>query len=67
MTSPNQNVKPDSRLTPDEIEAIAELAATKAIERVYTEIGKSFVKKALWLIGAAVVAVLTVKTGLPLK
>ena len=42
-------------LTDEQIELIAERAAEKAIERVYTEIGKSVVRKALWLLGIVVV------------
>lgn len=42
-------------LTPREL-AIAARAADIAIERVYTEIGRSVVKKTLWLAGAGAVA-----------
>lgn len=48
----------ESKLTPQEIEQIAERAAELAITKVYTEIGKSFVKKALYVVGVVVVAVL---------
>ena len=44
-------------LTQEQIEAIAERAAEVALERVYTQIGKSVVSKLLWLIGAAALAV----------
>jgi hypothetical protein len=44
-------------LTDDQIEAIAERAAEVALERVYTQIGKSVVHKFLWLVGAAALAV----------
>jgi hypothetical protein len=40
-----------ARLTEAEIDAIAEKAAEKALEKVYTEVGKSVVKKAMWVIG----------------
>lgn len=39
----------------DREEAIAQRAAEIAIERVYTEIGKSVVKKVVWMIGAGAV------------
>lgn len=40
-------------LTEADMDRIAERAAEKALERVYTQIGKSVVNKALFLIGAA--------------
>lgn len=43
-------------LSEEQIELIAERAATKALERVYAQIGKSVVTKALWMVGAAVLA-----------
>lgn len=42
-------------LSDEQIESIAERAAEKAIERVYMEIGKSVVRKTLWLIGVVAV------------
>lgn len=51
----NPNAHPP--LTPDQIEAIAERAAEVALEKVYTQIGKSVVSKVLWLAGAATLAV----------
>ncbi len=44
----------DIPLTDDQIEAIAERAAEVALEKVYTEVGKSVLKKLAWLTGAAV-------------
>lgn len=44
-------------LTEDQIEQIAERAAQVALERVYTQIGKSVVSKFLWLVGAGTLAV----------
>lgn len=38
-------------LTEHDIDHIAEKAAEKALEKVYTDIGKSVVKKALWAVG----------------
>lgn len=43
-------------LTEAQIEAIAERAAEVAIERVYTQIGRSVVGKVLWLVGAGSIA-----------
>ncbi len=42
-------------LTDDQIEAIAERAAEVAIEKVYTEVGKTVLKKLAWLTGVAVI------------
>lgn len=39
------------QLTDSQIEAIAERAAEVALEKVYTEVGKSVVKKVMWFIG----------------
>lgn len=56
-------------LSAEQIESIAELAATKALERVYSQIGKGVMQKAAWVIGAAVVAILIWlgKNNIPLK
>jgi len=45
------------QLTEAQIDAIAERAAAVALERVYTQIGKSVVSKILWLVGAGALAV----------
>lgn len=42
-------------LTDDQIEAIAERAAEVALNKVYTEVGKSVLKKLAWLAGVAVI------------
>jgi hypothetical protein len=42
-------------LTDAQLELIAEKAAVKALEKVYTEVGKSVLKKAAWLAGVAVI------------
>ena len=46
------------KLTDDEIEAIAERAAEKAIAKItlqtYAQIGKHFIGKFLWLVGASI-------------
>jgi hypothetical protein len=52
-----------SGLSDEDVERIAERAAEKALERVYTQIGKSIVHKFLWLIGAASLAVLAWLNG----
>lgn len=44
-------------LTEEQIEEIAEKAAEVALQKVYTEIGKSVVKKFLWVVGAAAMSV----------
>ena len=46
-----------SVLTDADVEKIAERAATIAIDRVYTEIGRSVVKKTLFIVGASVFAI----------
>lgn len=40
-------------LTEADIERIAEKAAERALEKVYSQVGKSFVTKILWICGAA--------------
>jgi hypothetical protein len=42
-------------LTDAQIEIIAERAAEVALNKVYTEVGKSVLKKLAWLTGAAVI------------
>ena len=42
-------------LTDDQIEAIAERAAVVALNKAYTEVGKSVLKKMAWLAGVAVI------------
>ena len=44
-------------LSESQIEAIAERAAEVALERVYTQIGRSVVNKVMWAIGAAALAI----------
>ena len=46
----------DRPLTDSEKDEIAELAATKAYDRFYLAVGKSFTKKFLWVVGAAAAA-----------
>jgi hypothetical protein len=42
-------------LTEHDIDEIAEKAAERALEKVYTEVGKSVLKKAAWLAGVVVI------------
>lgn len=41
----------EPQLTEAQIDAIAEKAAAKALEKVYSEVGKSVVTKIMWIIG----------------
>lgn len=45
-------------LSAEQIDVIAERAAEKAIEKVYTQIGKWTVQRFLFVVGAATLAVL---------
>lgn len=45
-------------LSEEQIEAIAERAAEKALAKVYENIGRSVVQKALWIVGTATFALL---------
>lgn len=47
-----------SPLTDEQLDAIAERAAEKALAKVYEEVGRSTVRLVLWVLGAAVVALL---------
>jgi len=42
-------------LTDEQIEHIAERAAEVALNKVYTEVGKTVLKKLAWLTGVAVI------------
>jgi hypothetical protein len=44
-------------LTEEQLEAIAERAAERALEKVYASIGKSVVQKILWVAGVAALTV----------
>lgn len=54
---------PHQNLTEHEIEVIAERAAEKAIEKVYTQLGRSVAHKLMWFIGVAVVGALVLLSG----
>ena len=45
-------------LTEEQMEALAERAAAKALAKVYAEVGKGVLNKLAWIIGSAVVAIL---------
>lgn len=47
----------DKYLTEADIDRIAERAAERAIEKVYTEIGKSIVSKVFYFVGAVTLAI----------
>ena len=47
----------DHKLTDQEKEQIAELAADKAYDRFYLAVGKSVTKKLMWIIGAGAAAI----------
>jgi hypothetical protein len=54
-------------LTTDDIEKIAELAARRALDLVLVEVGRSVVKKTLFIVGVVFVfALVMLKTGKPL-
>ena len=46
----------DPKLTELEKDEIAELAAQKAYDRFYLAVGKSVVKKLMWIVGASAFA-----------
>ena len=50
-------------LTEDQIDAIAERAADKALAKVYAEVGQAVLKKLAFLAGAAVLALLVYLAG----
>lgn len=50
-------------LSDAQLDAIAERAAEKALAKVYEEIGRSIVKKALWVIGAGTLALFAYMKG----
>ena len=51
-------------LTTDDIETIAELAARRALDLVLVEVGRSVVKKVLFIVGVVFIfAIVVLKTG----
>jgi len=47
----------EHKLTDQEKEQIAELAADKAYDRFYLAVGKSVTRKLMWIIGAGAAAI----------
>lgn len=47
-----------SPLSDDQIDLIAEKAATKALEKIYSEVGRGILEKLIWAFGITVVSVL---------
>jgi hypothetical protein len=45
------------------LEEVAELAAKKALEHVYADIGRGLLRKVAWLMGVAVIALLSWMAG----
>ena len=45
-------------LSEADLERIAELAAKKALDKVYLEVGKGVLTRLTWLVGAVVIALL---------
>ena len=54
-------------LTEEQMDAIAEKAARKALQIVYAEVGQSVLKKLTWLLGVATVAGLMFLAGRQVK
>jgi len=52
-----------ANLSEADMDAIAERAADRAIEKVYEQIGKSVAQKVYWFIGVAVVGMLMLLAG----
>lgn len=45
----------ETKLSDEQIEVIAQRAAEVALNKVYSEVGKSVLKRMAWLAGAAVI------------
>ena len=45
-------------LSDEEIEHIADKAAERAIEKVYTEVGRGVLKKLAWIVGVVIISAL---------
>lgn len=50
-------------LSEEQLEAIAEKAATKALNKIYADVGKSVVTKILWVVGLAAIGLVLFFTG----
>lgn len=53
----------DIRLSDEQIRQIARVAARTALDQVYAEVGKSVLKKAAWLLGLLLLALLIFLAG----
>ena len=53
----------DIRLTEEQIQRIARIAARTALNQVYAEVGQSVLRKAAWLLGVALLALLIFLAG----
>jgi len=51
------------RLTAEEVDFIAKKAAKQALVQVYAEVGQSVLKRLLWLLGVALLALLIYLAG----
>jgi len=51
-------------LTQRQAENVADLGARRATERMYAELGRSVVKKTIYLLGAATVVIVTWLSGI---
>lgn len=54
-------------LSDEQMEAIAERAAEKALQKVYAEVGRNLVHKLLWFIGVAAIGLLMWMNGKGIK
>ena len=60
-TGPERRAEP--HMTPEQLDAIAELAASKAVDKtmekltkhIYAEVGKSVIQRGVWLVGVLAV------------
>jgi len=69
MTDDNLDSPQAVTLTADQMNHIAELAAEKALDKVYTQVGKGVLRKTAWVIGLGVISLLMYlgSKGIPLK
>lgn len=59
---------PYGGMTQEEMDSLVERAATRAIEKVYAEVGQNVLKKLAWLVGLVVIGLalwLAGKNALP--
>ena len=67
MTMPAKERRETITLSDEQMDDIAERAASHALNKVYEEVGRSIVKKFLWLVGAFALALLYVAAKYDLK